>query len=650
MYEKLNSPGRMGSLTIRNRSVMTAARTLLSNEAGDATEDIIAYYEARARGGVGLIITEAVVVDEVHGVSVSKEMFASRDEGIPEFRKMAERIHAHGSKIFAQLFHPGANGDAALSPGGLISASDTPGKKGSGARAATVEEIYEVARAFGRAAARLKAGGFDGVEVHGAHNYLIQSFLSPATNRRQDEFGGNLENRAGILRLIVEEIRRACGPEFPLMVRISLEEYIGRAGYHADTGIKVCQMLESWGVDAISVTAGGTASKLSQSMEPMNYLQGWRKHFMRAVKQTVSIPVCGVSVVREPAFAEELLREGYTDFVGGVRSHLADPHWTNKALTGQEGDIVPCISCMACLEMEYKLDRLTCAMNPEAGYEAQLVPLPQDEAGRLVAVLGGGPGGMEAALVAARRGFRVVLFEKDAAPGGQLRLAGAVPRKEKIQWAIDSLRRRCEEAGVELRFGRAPTVEELAELSPYAIVDATGGVPLVPPSLEIEGGMDNPLVCTPVEVITGAVDIRGESVVVAGSGMTGLETAELLCERERNNAVAVLEAASKIAPGVLGSNRNVVTAVLEVNQVVLMTNRRLTKIGRDRIWFCDTATGEEYVYPCDRVVLALGIRSARPYGDGLGLACQRVIPVGDAEKPGKLWDAIHSGYRAAAAL
>ena len=650
MYERLNSPGRLGSLTIRNRSVMTAARTLLSNEKGEATEDITAYYEARARGGVGLIITEAVVVDEVHGVSVPKEMSAARDEGIPEFRKMAERIHAQGAKLFAQLFHPGANGDAALSPGGLISASDTPGKKGRGARAATGEEIHGVAAAFGRAAARLQAAGFDGVEVHAAHNYLIQSFLSPVTNRRQDEFGGSLENRARILRLIVEEIRKACGRDFPLMARVSLEEYIGAAGYHADTGIKLCQMLETWGVDAISVTAGGTSSKLSQSMEPMNYLQGWRKHLMRAVKRTVSIPVCGVAVVREPAFAEELLREGYTDFVGSVRSHLADPRWTEKALTGREEDIVPCISCMACLEMEYKLDRLTCAMNPLAGYEARRVPLPRDGAGRLVVVLGGGPGGMEAALLAAGRGFQVKLYERDALPGGQLRLAQVPPRKEKIGWAIESLRRRCEEIGVEMTFGKAPTVEELAALAPWASVDATGGLPLIPSSIEIEGGLENPLVCTPAEVLTGAVEIRGESVVVAGSGMTGLETAELLCERERNNAVVVLEAASRIAPGVLGSNRNVVTGVLEVNQVVFMLGRRLTKIGTDRIWFCDAETGEEYVYPCGRVVLALGICSARPYGESLGEICPRVIPVGDAEKPGKLWDAVHSGYRAAAEL
>ena len=649
MYEILNSPGKLGSLTIRNRLVMTAARTLLSNEAGEATEDIISYYEARAKGGVGLIITEAVVVDEVHGVSVSKEMFASRDEGIPEFRKMAERIHIHGSKLFAQLFHPGANGDATLSPGGLISASDTPGKKG-GARAATSEEICEVAAAFGRAAARLKEAGFDGVEVHGAHNYLIQSFLSPVTNRRRDEFGGSLENRAKILRLIVEEIRRACGWEFPLMVRISLEEYIGQKGYHADTGIKVCQMLESWGVDAISVTAAGTASKLSQSMEPMNYLQGWRKHLIKAVKKTVSIPVCGVAVVRDPAFAEELLREGYTDFVGSVRSHLADPQWTNKALSGQQADIVPCISCMACLEMEYQLERLTCAMNPQAGYEAQFAPPSRDGGDRLVVVLGAGPGGMEAALTAARRGFRVELFEREASPGGQLRLAGTVPRKEKIWWAIDSLHRRCVDAGVAMFFGKTPTVQELAEIGPWAILDATGGVPLIPSSIEIEGGRENHLVCTPVEVITGSLDVREESVVVVGSGMTGLETAEILCERERNNAVVVLEAASRIAPGALGSNRNVVTGVLELNQVVFMTDRRLTKIGLDRIWFCDSNTGETFVYPCDRVVLALGIRSARPYGDYLREACPQVISVGDAQKPGKLWDAIHSGYRAASAL
>lgn len=646
MYPHLSSPGRIGGLTLPNRVAMTAASASLSQPDGTMTEDMLAYYEARAKGGVGLIITEMVCVDEDRGVLFYRELNAAREENIPSFRRLADRVHPYGTKLFAQLFHPGANADPKLNPRDLISASPARGKKRGQAREATQEEIRDIAQKFGQAARRVKEGGFDGVEVHAAHHYFLHSFLSPVTNHRTDQYGGSLENRARILREILEAIRAACGQDFPILFRVSIEEYIGKDGYHADTGIKLCQLLEQWGADGINTTASGTDSKLSQSAEPMCYLQGWRKHLPRAVKQSVSIPVLSVALIRDPAYAEKLLAEGVLDFAASVRSHLADPEWANKAFSGREEDIVPCISCMACFGKYDQEGHITCAVNPETGYEAQLPPLKADGDGRLVAVLGAGPAGMEAAWIAARRGFRVVLFEKDAAPGGQLKLAALAPRKERIEALTRSLVRRCAQAGVDLRLGCSPTLEELRALAPYAILDATGGVPKVPPIPGAEG----PMVCTPPEVLTGAVDPREESIVVVGSGMTGLETAEVLSQREKNNAVLVLEAAPRLAPGVQGSNRNAVTAVLELNNVVFLCGRTLTRVGEDRIWFTDTQTGEEYVYPCDRVVLALGTQPASPYGEELAQVCERVIPLGDRVQSGSIWEAVHTGYRAALTL
>lgn len=645
MYEKLSAPGRIGGLTLKNRIAMTAASASLSAPDGTMTEDMLAYYEARAKGGVGLIITEMVCVDEKRGVLFPRELNASREENIPSFHRLAERIHPYGTKIFAQLFHPGANADPKLNAAPLLSASGGRGKKGGQAQEASREEIRGIVANFGQAARRVKESGFDGVEVHAAHHYFLHSFLSPVTNHRADEYGGSLENRTRILREIVTAIRETCGEDFPLMFRISLEEYIGREGYHTDTGLKICQRLESWGVDAINVTASGTDSKLSQSVEPMYYPQGWRKHLAKAVKGVVSIPVLSVALIREPAYAEQLLAQGVLDFAASARAHLADPQWANKALDGRGEDIIPCISCMACFGKYTQAGHITCAVNPETGYEAKLPPLVRDGGGRLVVVLGGGPAGLEGAWIAARRGFRVILFEKDEALGGQLRLAAQAPRKEKILWLIQSLVHRCRQAGVDLRPGQAPTLEALSALSPYAILDATGGSPAVPGA--IPGAQNNPMVTTPPAVLTGQVDIRAESVVVVGSGMTGLETAELLSDRARNNAVLVLEAAPRIAPGVYGSNRNGVTAVLELNNVVLLCNRTLTRIGADRVWFRDSQTGEEFVYPCDRVVLALGTTPTRPYGDRLGEICQKVIPVGDAVRGGQIWDAVHGGYHGA---
>lgn len=444
MYEKLFSPGAIGTLTIPNRIVMTAASASLSQPDGTMTEDMLAYYEARAKGGVGLIITEMVCVDEARGVLFPRELNAAREDKIPAFRALTERVHPYGTKIFAQLFHPGANADPKLNPHlPLVSASDGRGKKRGTAQAATREDIQEIVQKFGQAARRIKESGMDGVEVHAAHHYFLHSFLSPVTNHRTDEYGGSLENRTRILREVVEAIRAACGRDFPLMFRISLEEYIGREGYHADTGIQICQMLASWGVDAINVTASGTDSKLSQSVEPMYYPQGWRKHLPKAVKRTVPLPVVSVALIRDPAYGEKLLEEGVLDFVASARSHLADPDWGNKARQGREEEILPCISCMACFGKYEQAGHITCAVNPETGYEAQLPPLPRDGEGRLVVVLGGGPAGLEGAWVAARRGFRVVLFEKAPQLGGQLLLAAGTPRKEKIQWLLDSLCFRC---------------------------------------------------------------------------------------------------------------------------------------------------------------------------------------------------------------
>lgn len=649
MYEKLFTPGKIGTLTIPNRIAMTAASASLSQPDGTMTEEMLAYYEARARGGVGLIITEMVCVDEDRGVLFPRELNAAREANIPSFRRLADRVHPYGTKIFAQLFHPGANADPKLNPClPLVSASAATGKKRGQAAEASREDIADIVQKFGQAARRVKEGGFDGVEVHAAHHYFLHSFLSPVTNHRQDEYGGSLENRTRILREIVEAIRATCGRDFPLMFRISIEEYIGPKGYHGDTGIKICQLLEGWGVDAINTTASGTDSKLSQSVEPMYYPQGWRKHLAKAVKGVVSIPVLSVALIRDPAYAEKLLEDGVLDFAASVRAHLADPQWAEKARTGREEDILPCISCMACFAKYDSEGHITCAVNPETGYEAHLPPLPQDGNGRLVVVLGAGPAGLEGAWMAARRGFRVILFEKADQAGGQLRLAALAPRKEKILWLLDSLLHRCRQAGVDLRLGHAPTLDELAALAPYAILDATGSRPARPAG--IPGALDSPLVCTPPEILTGAVDIREESVVVVGSGMTGLETAEHLSDRSRNNAVLVLEAAPRLAPGVQGSNRNAVTAVLELNNVVLLTNRTLTRIGEDRVWFADSKTGEEYVYPCDRVVLALGTVPSRPYGDQLAGLCDRVVSIGDAVTGGQIWDAVHQGYHAARAL
>lgn len=645
-YPHVFSPLKIRGVTLKNRLEYSPTVVLKCTPEGDVTEEMLDYVEYQAKTGVAYLTIGNTPVVHTGSSAWLCELNVTEDRCIHGINQLVVRARENGAEMSVELAHAGRG--ATTMPGVIgLAPSDVPLNGGplGYIKPMNHEDMAFVKQQFVDCAVRCQKAGLKILMIHCGHNNLLAQFLSPASNHRTDEYGGSLENRTRILREVVEAIRAACGRDFPLMFRISLEEYIGREGYHADTGIQICQMLASWGVDAINVTASGTDSKLSQSVEPMYYPQGWRKHLPKAVKRTVPLPVVSVALIRDPAYGEKLLEEGVLDFVASARSHLADPDWGNKARQGREEEILPCISCMACFGKYEQAGHITCAVNPETGYEAQLPPLPQDGEGRLVVVLGGGPAGLEGAWVAARRGFRVILFEKAPQLGGQLLLAAGTPRKEKIQWLLDSLCFRCRQAGVELRTGCAPTLKELGRLSPYAILDATGGVPGIPAA--IQGARESPLVCTPPAVITGALDIREESVVVVGSGMTGLETAELLSDRARNNAVLVLEAAPRLAPGVQGSNRNGVTAVLEVNNVVFLCNRTLTRVGEDRIWFVDSQTGEEYVYPCDRVVLALGTVPARPYGDRLGEVCSRVIPVGDAVKGGQIWDAVHAGYHGA---
>ena len=478
-YPHLSSPGRIGGVTLKNRIAMTAASASLSEPDGSMTEAMLAYYEARAKGGVGLIITEMVCVDEQRGVLFPRELNAARDENIPDFRALADRLHPYGTKVFAQLFHPGANADPKLNPLPLVSASAGRGKKRGQAEEASRETIHTIVEHFGQAAHRVQQAGFDGIEIHAAHHYFLHSFLSPVTNHRTDEYGGSLEHRARILQEVVQSIRAHCGPDFPVMVRVSLEEYIGPKGYHADTGLKLCQMLESWGVDALNVSASGTDSKGSQSVEPMPYRQGWRKHLPWLVKQTVSIPVLAVALIRDPAFAEQLLADGVLDFAASARSHLADPNWANKAFAGQEADILPCISCMACFSKFDGEGHITCAVNPCVGRETELTPAAVSK--RVVVVVGGGPGGLYAAWISALRGHQVTLLEKGSELGGNFRIASFPTGKGQLSEAIRSLIVKCRKAGVDLRTEAEATEESLKALAPEAIILATGSTPLVLP-------------------------------------------------------------------------------------------------------------------------------------------------------------------------
>ena len=650
-YSRLFTPGQAGKLTIRNRIIMEPHQTGLTvpgETGGHVTEDLLAYYKRRSDGGVGAIVTELACVDSVTGLQSLKSIRADADYSIEEFAKIADAIHSGGAKVFVQINHPGSEANGLIQPKeNFVAPSPIVSKRANVmCRALEVDEIHEIADKYGAAAHRLQLGGIDGVAIHGAHHYLIHQFLSGNINKRTDEYGGSLENRARFLHEVLTAIRKYCGEDYPIMLRLSAEEYVGKYGQHLDETLKVFQWAEEWGVDLLDVSASGSRSHGSQSVEPPSFDQGWRKHLPKAAKQVVNIPVCAVTLVREPAYAEKLLEEGYTDFVGSARAHLADPDWSKKAYECRDYDITRCISCMRCYEsISHNSGAIACSVNPEAGLEAHLKPLEHNGNGRKVAVIGGGPAGMESACYLGARGFDVTLYEKLPYLGGQVYLGSRSTSKHKNAWLIETLEGRMQRNGVRIIKNFAPTISDLEAEGYYAIVDASGAVPMIPKF--IEGADKCKILVTPPEILRGEIDFHDKTIVVIGSGFTGLEVAEQLSERSKGNAVTVVEMAKYIAPDGNGSLRNDIVDVLDRNQVVFMLNRKCAKVDDTGVYLANAVTGETYYLPCDVIVMSIGVRSTNPFSGELEKHFERVIKVGDENKPARIHEATRSGYEAA---
>ncbi|MBQ4649792.1 MAG: FAD-dependent oxidoreductase [Firmicutes bacterium] len=632
-YPNLLSPAKLGPIETKNRFVMTAMATGTAAADGSPTDTTVAYYRERAKG-VGLIITGGVQIGR-HTPAGKGYCFMNSDSYIEAYRRLTDAVHAEGTPIILQIVHPGPRSHV---PGPAATPSGIPAFPHQQAYELSKDEIHELIEDFINAARRAKEAGFDGVEFHGAHNYLIHSFLSPHFNQRTDEYGGSFENRFRFLKEIFEGAREVVGPDFPLLARISADEYLPD-GHSLDDGIRIAQELEKLGAVAIDLSVGGASNGRSHTIEPMTYAEGWRKHLAKAVKKMVNIPVFATTVIRHPEYAEQLLADGYMDLVASGRSTLADPYWVQKTAEGREAEIRNCISCCRCIE-SFAEGQVVCSINP------QCVPAPEKEIvkdgnGRKAVVAGGGPAGLEAARVLGERGFSVTLFEKRACLGGQMEYASHVPYKDKMLWFIDWQARELERLGVEVKLGTAPSAEDILALNPEVVIDATGAVPIVPASIP---GTDLPNVKTPVDVLTGAYLPTDKHIAVIGSGLTGLETAEVLAAM--GNMVKVLEMAGTIAPGGSGINAGEAKRRLNLDNVVLQTDRQLTKIEEDRIYVTNTVTGDEYVLPVDAVILSLGVKSQATLEKELEGKC-RVITVGDAAKPGRIQQATETGFWAA---
>lgn len=655
MYEKLFSEGRIGKVTLKNRLVMSPMGIGLANLDGSPSEDMIAYYEARAAGGAGLIIPEITRVNDVHGAGLMRQLSVTQDRHIEPLSRLAAAVHKHGSKIFIQLHHPGRETVSALLGGQpTVSASDIPCKYlQQPTRALTTEEVRELIRQFVEGAVRVQKAGCDGVELHCAHGYLLQQFLSPYTNKRTDAYGGSFENRLRIVTEIITGIRSRCGSDFPIGVRLTVEEFLDKTGVtedyiHIQDGVKIAMALEAQGLDFLDVSVGLYETGMT-CVEPVSFPQGWRRDLIKAVKDHVHIPVMGVSVIREPAVAEQFLADGVEDFISMGRSWLADEQWGKKVQEGREKELCKCINCLRCFESlnEYNVAGLPaeCALNPRLARERKYGELPYDTAHHSVVVVGGGPSGMMAAKTLAERGCRVTLLDRGAALGGTVNQAKMPPLKERMEWVMDYYRAAFEKLGVEVRLQTEATADMVAAMAPDAVIVGTGSKPVVPGKIP---GVDGGTVFTVEQVLTGAADLAGKRVAVIGAGITGIETAEFLAARKAE--VTVVDLLEQVAPNANHTNVGDVCGRLAQYGTRFLLGHGLLEIRSDAVVLEKKADQTQVTVPVDAVVLSLGYRPDTTLADELKAKGLHVVTVGSAVKDGTIAPATRTGYEAAREL
>jgi 2,4-dienoyl-CoA reductase-like NADH-dependent reductase (Old Yellow Enzyme family)/thioredoxin reductase len=618
---------------------MTAMGLSLAAPGGGVNDDIIAFYEARARGGVGLIVTGVCRVMDGAGAGEACQLASRNLADVPGLGRLMDTVHKYGARMFIQLQHPGRNGSLMVGGEQPVSASAVVNPiTGETPRALTVSEIGEIREAFVKGAFMAQRAGVDGVELHGAHGYLINSFLSPYLNRRDDDYGGSFENRLRFLMEILAGIRAACGKGFPLGVRLSAEEFLGDQGNDLAASCRIAAELEKTGVDFLDISSTIPDSpKFTACIEPGTIEQGWKRYMAAEIKKHVRIPIIAVANIKEPAVAEAILAEGCCDLVGVARGHLADPEWCKKAKAGKSETIRKCIGCLVCFDELEHCRLVKCSVNPTMGREREFANPAPNGAGRTVAVVGGGPAGMTAAMVLRERGFRVVLYDPSPRLGGALNVADKGFAREKITRLVDSMIAQVLESGVELRLGEEATVEKVEALSPCGVFIACGARPFIPPV----PGIDGKNVVIAEDVLLGHAEAKGDCVII-GSGMTGMETAEVVMRA--GHKTSLVDMLPQIG---IGANIIVVLDIkerMECYDPVNLPGHRLMKVTAEGVELQCMESGQSVFVAADTVILAMGIRPNKEVVDRFKAAFPDARVMGDAVRGGRIVDATQDAY------
>jgi len=638
-FSLLFSPVKIGSMEVRNRIVMAPMTSGYSSADGYVTQTLINFYLARANGGVGLITCESCYVEK-GGKGFVGHLSLDDDKYIPGLARLTEPVKSAGAKIVLQLIHCGRQTTPALCGQQPVAPSPIPCPllKEMPHEASTTEIGY-IIEAFVKAAHRAKKAGFDGVEIHAAHGYLINQFLSPYSNKRTDTYGGDLFARSKMLLEIVSGIKQDVGSDYPVSCRLSADEFVQGGLTLVDT--RTAGWLQNIGLDAISVS-GGVYESAHKIIPPMDVDPGSLVDLAAGIKQAVNIPVFAVAGINDPVFADQILVEGKADMVVLGRALLADPDWPVKAREGESRRIRPCLYCNHCRNRAVR-PRINCAVNYETGREAELASQRKSTRPKKVTVIGGGISGLAAACISAERGHYVSLYEQTAQLGGNLLLAGIPPRRERMLRIIDFFKNEIGRLGVDVILNAQVSPEMIKKQKPEAVFLATGAEPILPDIPGIEG----PNVHLATEVLKGEVDV-GKYVVVLGGGLVGLETADYL--RAQGRAVIIVEKLPEVGTDAKVEaifQKFLLTRLTRTDEpVLIMTSTEVKEIGPDHVKVRNVA-GEKILPGIDSVVVATGFKGYIPIEpDDLGPECE-VHVIGDAVKPQTLFEAIHSAAQIA---
>ena len=648
-YPHIFSPLTVKNMTIKNRIVMMPMGTNYGEQNGEMSFLHINYYEQRAKGGTGLIIVENASIDSPQGSNGTTQLRIDHDNYLPRLFKFCENIHRYGTKIEIQINHAGASAISSRINMQPVSASDVPSKEGGEIpRPLSREEILHIVKKYGEAAKRAQTAGFDAVEIHAGHSYLISQFLSPITNKRTDEFGGSVENRTRFCRMVIDEVRKQVGPFFPIMLRLSADELM-EGGNTLDDTLEYLDYLQEE-VDIFDVSCGLNGS--IQYQIDANYLpDGWRSYMAKAVKEKFNKPCISMGNIRDPKVAERILADGDADLIGMGRGLIADPAWVNKVATGHECDLRKCISCnVGCAGNRIGVNRpIRCTVNPSV-LEGDVYKKLHVNKNCNVVVIGGGTAGLEAACTAAEVGCNTFLLEKGSELGGLASLISKIPAKNRLADFPHYLMHRAEQLeNLYIFTNTEGTPENIRKFHPNIIVSSTGSAPLLPPIAGLKDRIDNE--DYDIYSILGMInhindfpkDLEGKKVVVVGGGAVGLDVVEFFADR--NADISIVEMMDQIGRDLDPVSKNDTKAMMKKHNVHQLTKTALLEVKDSS--FLVKGDGEPYELPFEYGFVCLGMRAQGQLYQSLAEEFSsedvEIMNIGDSQRARRIIDGTQEG-------